>query len=114
MFPKVFTDFIEHQERYSDTSVLPTPICLRPYRLDPGDEAAIEIEKGKTLIVQFLAVGDLRTPMAGGECVFRSSTASRAREGARPVGSEPEVGQRAKATAPEAIRTEIGGARCPA
>jgi pyruvate carboxylase len=56
MFPKVFLEFLQHQETYSDTSVLPTPIFF--YRLEPTEEVALEIQQGKTLIVEYLAVGD--------------------------------------------------------
>jgi pyruvate carboxylase len=56
MYPKVFTDFAEHQRIYGDVSVLPTPAFF--YGLEHDEELAIEIERGKTLIVRFLAVGD--------------------------------------------------------
>jgi pyruvate carboxylase len=56
MYPKVFTDFIAYTEKYADVSVLPTDVFL--YGLDPQQEVNIEIERGKTLIVKFLTVGD--------------------------------------------------------
>jgi pyruvate carboxylase len=56
MFPKVFKEFMEHREAYSDTSILPTPLFF--YGLEPGQEAAVDIEQGKTLIMQFLTLGD--------------------------------------------------------
>jgi pyruvate carboxylase len=56
MYPKVFADFVEHQRKYSDTSVLPTPTFF--YGMDPGDEVSVDIEPGKTLIIKFLTVGD--------------------------------------------------------
>ncbi len=56
MFPRVFTTFDEHRQKFSDTSILPTPLFL--YGLEPGEEAAIDIERGKTLIIKFLTVGD--------------------------------------------------------
>ena len=52
----MFTQFAEHQDRYSDTGVLPTPVFF--YGMRPGDEVSIEIEPGKTLILKFLTVGD--------------------------------------------------------
>lgn len=55
LYPKVFTDFVTHINRFSDTSMLATPVFL--YALETGEETAIEIEKGKTLIVKFLTVG---------------------------------------------------------
>jgi len=56
MYPKVFLDFAEHQRMYGDVSVLPTPAFF--YGLEHDEELAIEIERGKTLIIRFLAVGD--------------------------------------------------------
>jgi pyruvate carboxylase len=56
LYPRVFPDFVEHQRLYSDTSVLPTPVFF--YGMEPGEEVSFDIEKGKTLIVKFLTVGD--------------------------------------------------------
>jgi pyruvate carboxylase len=56
LYPRVFPDLAAHQAKYSDTSVLPTPIFF--YGMKPGDEASIDIERGKTLILKFLTVGD--------------------------------------------------------
>jgi pyruvate carboxylase len=56
LYPRVFSDFTEHQQAYSDVSVLPTPIFF--CGMDPGEEASVDIEPGKTLILKFLTVGD--------------------------------------------------------
>jgi pyruvate carboxylase len=56
LYPKVFTDYVAHTETYADVSVLPTNVFL--YGLEPQQEVNIEIERGKTLIVKFLTVGD--------------------------------------------------------
>ncbi|MBO0699010.1 MAG: pyruvate carboxylase, partial [Zavarzinella sp.] len=56
MYPKVFADFIEHQRKYSDTSILPTRTYF--YGMEPGEEVSVDIEPGKTLIIKFLTVGD--------------------------------------------------------
>ena len=56
LYPKVFADFAEHQARYSDVSVLPTPAFF--FGLQKGEEVTVEIEPGKTLIIKFLTVGD--------------------------------------------------------
>ncbi|HXG10109.1 MAG TPA: pyruvate carboxylase [Gemmataceae bacterium] len=56
LYPRVFPDFIAHQHKYSDTSVLPTPVFF--YGMEPGEEVSVDIEKGKTLIIKFLTVGD--------------------------------------------------------
>lgn len=56
LYPKVFRDYIEHCNKHSDTSDIPTPNFL--YGQEPGEEIAVDIEKGKRLIVKFLTVGE--------------------------------------------------------
>jgi pyruvate carboxylase len=56
LYPRVFPDFAAHQAKFSDTSVLPTPVFF--YGMAPGEEVSVTIEEGKTLIVKFLTVGD--------------------------------------------------------
>jgi pyruvate carboxylase len=53
MYPKVFTDFAAHQEKYADVSRVPTGVFL--YGMEPGDESSIEIEEGKTLFIKYVA-----------------------------------------------------------
>src|SRR5439155_13331283 len=62
LYPRVFPEFAAHQQKYSDTSVLPTPVFF--YGMEPGEEVSVEIEPGKTLIIKFLTVGD---PHADGQ-----------------------------------------------
>ncbi|HEV7275641.1 MAG TPA: pyruvate carboxylase [Devosiaceae bacterium] len=52
MYPKVFTDFAKTQEMYGPTAVLPTPAYF--YGLEQGEELLVDIEKGKTLVLQYL------------------------------------------------------------
>src|SRR5262249_44296837 len=56
LYPRVFPDFAAHQAKFSDTSVLPTPVFF--YGMAPGQEISVTIEEGKTLIVRFQTVGD--------------------------------------------------------
>lgn len=56
MYPKVFSDFAAAQETYGPVSVLPTPTYF--YGMEPEDEVFVDIEKGKTLVIRCLAVGD--------------------------------------------------------
>ena len=58
MFPRVFNELVAHQDRFGDSSMLPTPLFF--YGPEPGDEAAVEIERGKTLIVKFLSISDVQ------------------------------------------------------
>ncbi len=50
MYPKVFRDFVEHQQRYGDVSALPTSAFFHGLR--DREEVAVEIDRGKTLIVR--------------------------------------------------------------
>ncbi|HEY8594473.1 MAG TPA: pyruvate carboxylase [Devosiaceae bacterium] len=52
MYPKVFTEFVKAQDAYGPTSVLSTPAYF--YGLTTGEEQLIELEKGKTLVLQYL------------------------------------------------------------
>lgn len=52
LYSRVFEDFAKHQLQYSDVSILPTPNFF--YGLEPGEEIAIDIEPGKTLIIKYL------------------------------------------------------------
>jgi pyruvate carboxylase len=61
LYPKVFMDYHKAVEQYGDISVLDTPTFLYGMRL--GEEVEIEIEKGKTLIVRLVSIGE---PQADG------------------------------------------------
>jgi pyruvate carboxylase len=52
MYPKVYTDFAKSQDHYGPTEVLPTPVYF--YGLVEGEELLVDIEKGKTLVVNYL------------------------------------------------------------
>ncbi len=52
MYPKVFKDYAEHRAAYEDVSVLPTRVFF--YGMRDGEEAEIEIDRGKTLLVCLL------------------------------------------------------------
>ncbi|CAN5605632.1 pyruvate carboxylase [soil metagenome] len=56
MYPNVFTEFADFQRRFGDVSVLPTPVFFWGLRQD--DELAVELERGKTLFIRFLALGE--------------------------------------------------------
>ena len=56
LYPAVFKDLVNHQERYDDTSALPTPVFF--YGLRAGEEIVIDEYQGRALIIKFLTVGD--------------------------------------------------------
>jgi len=103
MYPKVFSDFAATQEIYGPVSVLPTPVYF--YGMKPEDEVFVDIEKGKTLVIRCLAIGE--TDDKGMVTVFfelngqprrvkvpdrvHGASASRVRRKAEP-GNEAHVG----------------------
>jgi pyruvate carboxylase len=54
MYPKVAADFHQHRQKHGDVSVLPTPTFF--YGMKPGDEVALEIDAGKTLLVSLQTI----------------------------------------------------------
>jgi pyruvate carboxylase len=50
MYPKVFRDYAEHRRIYSDISLLPTSPFF--YGLRDREEIAVDIDKGKTLVIR--------------------------------------------------------------
>lgn len=50
MYPKVFKDYAEHRREFSDVSLLPTSPFF--YGMLDREEVAIDIDKGKTLVVR--------------------------------------------------------------
>jgi pyruvate carboxylase len=57
MYPKVFSDFAAASEIYGPVSVLPTPTYF--YGMKAEDEIFVDIEKGKTLVIRCLAIGEV-------------------------------------------------------
>ena len=56
LYPEVYRQFVSHQQQYSDTGVLPTPVFFLGMEVD--EEIAVEIESGKTLIIKLITVGE--------------------------------------------------------
>jgi pyruvate carboxylase len=56
MYPDVFTNFNAAARTYGPVSVLPTPVYF--YGMAPGDEVALTIEEGKTLIVRLQTISE--------------------------------------------------------
>ncbi len=56
LYPKVFDEYAKTVESFGNISVLDTPTFL--YGLKLGEEIEVEIEKGKTLIVKLVSIGE--------------------------------------------------------
>jgi len=56
MYPKVFVDYAQHERTFGDVSVLPTDVFF--YGMQPGQEISIELERGKSLVVRYLATAE--------------------------------------------------------
>lgn len=57
LYPQVFLDFAGHREKFSDTSMIPTPAFF--YGFQGGEEITIEVEPGQSLIVSYLTSSDV-------------------------------------------------------
>ncbi|MBL5768980.1 pyruvate carboxylase [Heyndrickxia sporothermodurans] len=58
LYPKVFLDYVKTVQQFGDVSVIDTPTFFYGMRL--GEEIEVEIEKGKTLFVQLVSIGQPR------------------------------------------------------
>ncbi len=56
MYPKVFVEYAGTIRRFGPVSVLPTPVFF--YGMQPGEEIAIEIEPGKTLVLLLQTISE--------------------------------------------------------
>jgi pyruvate carboxylase len=56
LYPKVYEEYVQHVNTYSDTSVLPTHAFF--YGQDSDEEISVEIEEGKILFIKYLMFGD--------------------------------------------------------
>jgi pyruvate carboxylase len=58
MYPQVFLDYEKFIAEYGNVTPVPTPAFF--YGMQTGEEIAVEIEEGKTLIIRYLTTGDPR------------------------------------------------------
>ncbi|WP_397537395.1 pyruvate carboxylase [Rummeliibacillus pycnus] len=56
LYPKVFEEYMETAKKFDNVSVLDTLTFL--YGLKLGEEVEVEIEKGKTLIIKLVSIGE--------------------------------------------------------
>ncbi|TAM13025.1 MAG: pyruvate carboxylase [Nevskiaceae bacterium] len=52
MYPAVFKDYARHRREYGDLAIVPTPAFF--YGLKESDEIAVDLERGKTLVIRYL------------------------------------------------------------
>jgi pyruvate carboxylase len=53
MYPRVWLDYAQERLQYGDAAILPTPVFF--YGMEPGQEISVDLERGKTLIVRYVA-----------------------------------------------------------
>jgi pyruvate carboxylase len=56
MYPKVYLDYMSDRQQYGPVSGIPTRFFF--YGMEPGDEVSVDIERGKTLIISFVAISE--------------------------------------------------------
>ena len=105
LYPKVFTDYAGHLKKFGKVSRLPTPLFF--YGLRINEEALVEIDTGKTLLVQFI---HKTPPNAEGRVsvTFRYNGTTRSIS-VQDKSVKPAVQQHAKATEPGQIGAPLQG-----
>ena len=58
MYPDVFIKFARAKESFGNVDVLPTPTFF--YGMKTGEEITVDLEPGKTIVIRFHTVGELR------------------------------------------------------
>ncbi|MGH8295725.1 MAG: pyruvate carboxylase, partial [Steroidobacteraceae bacterium] len=53
MYPRVWLDYAAERAQYGDVGILPSAVFF--YGMEPGQEVTVELERGKTLIVRYVA-----------------------------------------------------------
>ena len=56
MYPRVWLEYARERVQYGDPSILPTPVFF--YGMQPGEEISVDLERGKTLIVRYVATSE--------------------------------------------------------
>lgn len=54
LYPKVFADFQEHYIKYGKVMQIPTKNFF--YGMQPGEEIIVELDKGKTLLIELISI----------------------------------------------------------
>jgi len=56
MYPKVWLEYARERALYGDPGILPTGVFF--YGMEPGQEISVDLERGKTLIVRYVATSE--------------------------------------------------------
>jgi pyruvate carboxylase len=56
MYPRVWLEFAAERAQYGDVGILPSAVFF--YGMEPGQEVSVELERGKTLIVRYVAASE--------------------------------------------------------
>jgi pyruvate carboxylase len=56
MYPRVWNEYTRERLLYGDPAILPTAVFF--YGMEPGQEISIDLERGKTLIVRYVATSE--------------------------------------------------------
>jgi len=56
MYPKVWLEYARERALYGDPGILPTAVFF--YGMEPGQEISVDLERGKTLIVRYVATSE--------------------------------------------------------
>jgi pyruvate carboxylase len=103
MYPKVFSEYVAHRRTYGDVSNLPTPVFF--YGLSERDEMAVDIDRGKTLVVRLLGQAEDKD---GGDARLFFELNGQSRPVRVPRAGQPATQRKARAKAEEGSARQIG------
>ncbi|MFD1188217.1 pyruvate carboxylase [Pontibacter rugosus] len=55
LYPKVYEDYVKYVEQYGEVAKIPTRLFF--YGMQPGEEAIIDIARGKSIVVKYQSMG---------------------------------------------------------
>ena len=105
LYPKVFTDFYEHFQKYGVVRVLPSTAYF--YGLKSYEEIIVKLEQGKNLLIQYL--DDTKTNQHGNRMVFFNLNGQTRAVVVKDNNSEIKIIANRKATADNEIGSPLQG-----
>ena len=105
LYPKVFTDFYEHFQKYGVVRVLPSTAYF--YGLKSYEEIIVQLEKGKNLLIQYL--DDTKTNQHGNRMVFFNLNGQTRAVVVKDKNSSIKVKENRKASADNEIGSPLQG-----
>ncbi|MEM6319916.1 MAG: pyruvate carboxylase [Bacteroidota bacterium] len=105
LYPKVFTDFYEHFQKYGVVRVLPSTAYF--YGLKSYEEIIVQLEEGKNLLIQYL--DDTEPNVQGNRMVFFNLNGQTRAVVVKDLNSDSKVLENRKASAGNEVGSPLQG-----